>query len=119
MTDLGLSIIRTPSAFPVAKLQIGGRARAIASEIASLYGLTIEQVQGAAQYRSIAWPRQHVMAALREAGYGERSIGAFLNRDHSTVSHGSRRHLERAAWAEVVLVCAGGLVQYDLFARAA
>ena len=72
-----------------------GPMRSIADAVVAQYGLTLAEMRGPSQRPAISHPRQHVMAALREAGYSMAQIGSFLRRDHSTVVHGLRSHAMR------------------------
>ena len=110
----GMRVLRCPPAYPRGQKTIGPKARKLAEDIARAYGLTFNVITGPSLVKAVAWPRQHVMAALREQGYSETQIGLLLNRDASTVSFGSARHLERAAWADIPEI-----EQPDLFAEAA
>jgi len=74
----------------------------ILAEVAEQYGLTVVDLKGPARYRHIAWPRQEAMARMArcQRSDGKRvfslpQIGRFLNRDHTTVLWGIRRHEER------------------------
>jgi hypothetical protein len=95
---------------------------AILDRVAKKYGLTRRDLLGGSRCRHIAWPRQEAMAAIR-AERRHLSYPAiariFGGRDHTTIMHGEARHLERAAWCDVMTVFAAFSVQPDLFARAA
>jgi len=82
----------------------GPQARRLASEVAQAYGITFEDLSSPSRLKRFAWPRQHAMAVLRDHGYSETHIGLLLNRDPSTVSTGSARHHERAAWADLPVI---------------
>lgn len=70
----------------------------IALEVAGQYRLTLDDLKGPRRRRREAWPRQELMWRLsHEGGRSLPQIGAYLNRDHTTVLHGVRRHAERAA----------------------
>lgn len=70
----------------------------VASEIADLYGLTVEELKLPTHRRSVAWPRQHAMYEMRQrTNKSYPQIGRFFGVDHSTVIHGCRRHAARTA----------------------
>ena len=96
-----LRVLRAPSAYARGEKTVGPKARALVENIARAYGLTFADMAGPSMAKAVVWPRQHVMAVLREEGYSEPQIGLLLNRHASTVSFGSARHLERAAWADL------------------
>ncbi len=82
--------------------RVGQTMRDIAAEVATHHGITVEALKGPAQHRRIVRLRQEVMFRAYEERWadGRRvyslpQIGAFLNRDHSTVIHGIRAHERR------------------------
>ncbi|MFZ0269925.1 helix-turn-helix domain-containing protein [Caulobacter sp.] len=75
----------------------------ICAEVAGLYGYTVDQIKGPDRDQEICVARHHCMWAMgREPHLSLPRIGKFLNRDHTTVLHGQRRHAERMAreWPE-------------------
>lgn len=72
-----------------------GDMRKIAAGIAGGYGLTVSDLRSNDRHIDIVHPRQHVMFALREAGFSMTRIGQFLRRDHTTVMYGARAHEKR------------------------
>jgi hypothetical protein len=120
---LGLYIVRVPDPFvglpggaSSARRTCGEAARLLAEEVAAKYDLSLADLLPENRERRISWPRHHVMAALRERGYSTESIGQLLKRDASTVSHGSRQHLQRMEWASVMKNAGTGAKdQLDLF----
>lgn len=70
--------------------------RAIIEGVARRHGFTIAILQSATQVRRIAHARQEAMYHLRQAGrWSLPQIGSVLNRHHTTVLTGVRRHLAR------------------------
>ena len=55
------------------------------------YGITLADMQGPRRYRPIVRARWALIAALRERGWSLMRIGAFLNRDHTTVMYALRQ----------------------------
>lgn len=83
------------------RLRCGPEAQRLAMEIAAEYGISVRWLMSADTHRAVAWPRQHLMAALYATGrYSLPAIGAFLGgRDHTTILHGIRAHARRMAAA--------------------
>ena len=73
------------------------RMNRIASEICAQAGLTLDDIRYLCRDPLYVHARQHLYAALREAGYSYPRIGKFLCRDHKTVMHGIRAHNLRIA----------------------
>jgi chromosomal replication initiator protein len=73
--------------------------REIAREVARKHGLSFEELLGPGKAYRVSHPRQELMWRMhRELGLSTVRIGQLLGeRDHSTVSHGIRRHEERIA----------------------
>lgn len=71
-----------------------------AREIAASYGTDWAGVVARNRRPECDLARQHIMAMLAERGLSSGRIGQLLKRDHTTVLHGVRRHLERAAVGE-------------------
>lgn len=68
----------------------------IATRIAGLYGVTLDDLKGRSQARMYSDPRLHAYAAIYATGrFSTTQIGRFFGRDHSTVSDGIRAHNER------------------------
>lgn len=65
--------------------------------VADKYDLTVAELRGKRRVHRIAHPRQEAMWMMRQAGKSLPQIGAYLNRDHTTVLHGVRRHEARLA----------------------
>lgn len=65
-----------------------GRLMRVAKAVAAVEMVSVEDLRGRSATRAIAWPRQEFMLAAREAGHSLQDIGAFLDRDHTTVMHG-------------------------------
>jgi chromosomal replication initiation ATPase DnaA len=79
------------------KRRIRESMASVAYRVASLYGLTVDDLRGRARERNIAHPRQHFMHGARDAGHSLPAIGRYLGgRDHTTVLHGARAHELRA-----------------------
>jgi hypothetical protein len=72
-----------------------GQMSKIAAEIAASYGVTVSELREPDKHGDMVRPRQHVMFALRQAGYSMTRIGKFLNRDHTTVMYGAKAHAGR------------------------
>jgi chromosomal replication initiation ATPase DnaA len=60
----------------------------MAAEIASVYGLTVEDFKSPCRKRGVVWPRQEFMLAAQREGFSLPQIGRFLNRDHTTILWG-------------------------------
>jgi chromosomal replication initiator protein len=74
----------------------------IAERTAAAHGVTVQDLKSQSRERRIAWPRQEAMAwAYETCRFSLTRIGAFYNRDHTTVLHGIRaaekRRVARAA----------------------
>lgn len=74
-----------------------GMLDAIARGVAEATGLTIEALKGPETRKQIALPRHQFMAEAMDAGYTTTEIGAYLDRNPSTVSSGRARHRARVA----------------------
>jgi len=78
---------------PRTKIACGSHAVRLATEVAKQYGLKLADLRAEARHRSVIIARQHAYAALLDTGlYSSSQVGALLNRDHSTVLLGARRH---------------------------
>jgi hypothetical protein len=75
---------------------------AIAKEVATYYGVTVEDLKGPSRQRIYTVPRQAAFWVACEAKrWSLPKIGQFFgDRDHTTVLAGKRRHAERLAEAE-------------------
>lgn len=72
--------------------------RRILLEVSNKHRIGIKVITGAAQTRDIAAARHEAMYRMREeAGMSCTAIGRKLNRDHTSVLSGIRRHEERNA----------------------
>lgn len=69
----------------------------MAQEIASLYGITIDELRGQDRHKRVVEPRQHFMwLAHKQPHLSLSMIGGYLNgRDHSTCTHGIKKHQAR------------------------
>lgn len=67
----------------------------IIGEIAVTYGVGRSELLSRDQHRRVAWARQALMAAFREAGYSYPKIGVILGRDHATIIFGVKAHARR------------------------
>jgi chromosomal replication initiation ATPase DnaA len=63
--------------------------------VARRHGLTIDLLRGQSRSAPLVRVRQFAMSEARDAGYSLPEIGRALNRDHTTVLHGIRRHRKR------------------------
>ena|SRR3989338_3342400 len=59
--------------------------------VADVFDITIEDLTGTGRHRRASHPRHIAMFVLRTLGLTYHTIGAILNRDHSTIVHGHRR----------------------------
>lgn len=84
---------------------VGIRGCAIVERTAHRYGTTASALRENTRRDRVVLPRQHAMAALRAAGFTERAIGTYFDRDHGTVSTGAARHDAREAWSEFLIAC--------------
>lgn len=75
------------------------RMQVIADAIALEHGIFVTQLKGHCQAREYSVPRQKLMWFLRQDKRNTlQAIAEFLNyRDHTTIIHGVRRHIERMA----------------------
>ena len=55
------------------------------------YGWKLADMQGRSRMRPVVRARWALIAALRERGWSLMRIGAFLNRDHTTVLYALRQ----------------------------
>jgi chromosomal replication initiation ATPase DnaA len=62
-----------------------------ATQIASRYGLTVEQLRGRILRSEVMAARRELYTAMRSAGWTYSAIGRWIGRDHSTVSVAMRR----------------------------
>lgn len=73
------------------------KARRILAEVAQGHGLSVFDLTGKTQFAHIARARHEAMFRIyRETRLSSVQVGALLNRDHSTVLYGIRKHAERA-----------------------
>lgn len=73
-----------------------GRMREIATEVAARHSLTLGDLSGRSTCRHIAVARQEAMWEVWTAtNFSFPRIGAFFNRDHTTVLHNVRVHARR------------------------
>lgn len=72
------------------------RVRLYACIAAANHGTTINRVMGQSRSRPEVQARWEVMRRLRDDGFSLPQIGAWMDRDHSTVLYGIRRAGERA-----------------------
>ncbi|MBK9005338.1 MAG: hypothetical protein IPM41_16245 [Sphingomonadales bacterium] len=63
--------------------------------IAMRYGVTRHDVLGPSRKRKIAYARQHCYWHFRERGNSYPAIARIMRRDHSSVIHGCKKHMER------------------------
>lgn len=69
----------------------------IAREVAEEYGVTVENLRGPVKTNMLVEARWEAFSRIRAVGrFSLPQIGAFFNRDHTTVLHGLRRHAERS-----------------------
>jgi chromosomal replication initiation ATPase DnaA len=81
----------------------------IALGIAIKAGLTLADIKGPRRSKAYSQPRQHVMLALKGAGYSLSSIGRFLGgRDHTTIIHGIAQAEKRENAAETLRAAMAG-----------
>lgn len=69
----------------------------LCANVGAAYSVTLEQLQGASKEGSIVKARAHCYALLMKLGLSSARIGRLLNKDHSTVLHGAKKHAERIA----------------------
>lgn len=65
--------------------------RQIIEAVATLHGVSIDEILGASRLPHICRARWTAMRELRDRRFSTPAIGALLNRDHTTVIHGLRR----------------------------
>lgn len=80
-----------------AALRIMGEERA--REIAGAYGLTLAQIREPCRIMEVVWARHEIMSRLRiELHLSLPDIATVLRlKDHTTILHGIRKHVERLA----------------------
>ena len=81
-----------PLAAPV---RLRASAGEIAARIAADHGLTLADIAGRGNRRSLSVARQAAMLACARAGFGSAHIGRVLRRDHTTVLFGIARAMAR------------------------
>ena len=65
----------------------------IALEVCERYGVTLADLKGPRRLRLLSAARQEFMALAYELPHASLPvIGRFLDRDHTTILHGVRRH---------------------------
>lgn len=70
----------------------------IAREVAEEFGVTVDNLKSRKKTSLFVAARWEAYARIRAVGrFSLPQIGAFFNRDHTTVLHGLRRHAEAAA----------------------
>lgn len=69
--------------------------------VADLYGLTIADLKGPRRTRWIVSARHHAMWVLHNQRLSSTCIGRILNRDHSTVLNGIKRHIQKSVEQQV------------------
>lgn len=62
---------------------------------AEAFGVPPQLIASRSHTMRAVWPRQAVMAALRDQGYSLPRIGRVLSRDHTTILNGLRKHEAR------------------------
>lgn len=67
----------------------------IVGEVARGHGISIAGLMGRNHGPMYAWPRQEAMTLCNEAGFTKVQVGAFFDRDHSTVLNAVRVHRKR------------------------
>ena len=69
----------------------------IIREVMDRYDITLADLQGPGRARRLVFPRQELFFRLRyDCHWSSVKIGEFFNRDHATVIHGCKAHLNRA-----------------------
>jgi len=79
---------------------IYGTAQRIIMDIARERGFTISDIKSPRREYKLVRARFEIMAALKASGLSFPQVGRLLNRDHSTVMHGVRKHYEMAGAAK-------------------
>lgn len=70
--------------------------RRILAEVCSTHNLSPKDILTPRRHRSVAWPRQEIMyRAVMETSASLPVIGRELERHHSTVLNGFRKHAKR------------------------
>lgn len=68
-------------------------ARTIVQQVADKFGLTVEQLVSDSRRQHLVFARQELYWRLHmETTWSIARIGRFLDRDHTTVLHGIRKH---------------------------
>ena len=66
--------------------------------IARAHGLTLADLKGVRRSKKYVLPRQAFATyAVRKLGCSQPQVGAFINRDHTTILHALRAHEARVA----------------------
>lgn len=72
----------------------------IIKDTAGKYRLTSEQLIGHSRFKELVLARHEAFYLLQRKGLSTPQIGRLMNRDHSTVIHGIREHINRIERAE-------------------
>lgn len=67
---------------------------ALIYEVASIFGVSVEEIRGPSKMAKLTDARTVISFALLQRGISCKDIATHLNRDHSTVSHHSRRAMK-------------------------
>jgi chromosomal replication initiation ATPase DnaA len=68
----------------------------IAQAVSLAHGITVADLRGPSRLKPVSEARQEFMAlAMGEGRFSSPQVGRWLNRDHSTVLHGVKRHWAR------------------------
>lgn len=71
--------------------------QAMMREVSEEYGIPLQMLLGTTRQQRVVWARQDAWYRMAVEGHNLHEIGASMNRDHTTVLHGCRRHAARCS----------------------
>lgn len=63
--------------------------------VSEAYGVTVEQVLGESRNVDVVHARHAIFYVLTRGGYAAAAVGRLMDRDHTSVLHGCKMHMER------------------------
>ena len=67
--------------------ECSSKGRAIVTEVALAFGVTVEDIMGRSKVPKITKARSVAMVALRQQNFSLHEVGRFFDRDHGTILH--------------------------------
>ena len=65
----------------------------ITARVAGEFKMMTSELRGSNRTRNLQLPRRIIWCELKDRGYSFPQIGRFFGRDHSSIQHGVRKHL--------------------------